>query len=70
MSEKGVGIWAAQMLILYNDVADDSGSLRPWRRGGGVLEMPARELAAMRLIRTAQWECREADRKRRQRSGR
>jgi len=44
--------WEIEMLCLYGDVADETGSLRPWWPGS-LMEQPAREHMAMRVIRNA-----------------
>ncbi len=49
------------MLALYSDVSGE-GALRPWRGAGGIMDQPAREVYAMRVIRAAWADCRERDR--------
>lgn len=47
-----VSPWVIEMMNIYNDVASESGQLSPLA-AGGLLDQPAREWQALRLIRAA-----------------
>ena len=44
--------WVIEMMNIYNDLASESGQLNPLV-SGGLLDQPAREWQALRLIRAA-----------------
>ena len=48
----GVSGFLIRMLALYPDVCLDGGGILPWRPGN-LYDQPARELAALRSIRSA-----------------
>ena len=47
-----VGSWVIDMVTIYNDLASEEGQLLPLV-AGGLMDQPAREWQALRLIRSA-----------------
>lgn len=64
-----VGPWVIRMVTIYNDLAGESGQLMPLVLGG-LMDQPAREWQALRLIRAAYSDerRREMDKAKRRRS--